>query len=148
MADFSGHREKKSLIMKTSISLLLSFVLLTIAAGCADGGGATATAGAAVNSICPIMGGKIDGATSTEWDGKTVGFCCPPCVDEWNTMSDEEKAEALAGGESSDHGDHDHGDHDHDAHAEAGENHEDHGTEEAAETSEAEATPEEQPAAE
>ena len=85
------------------------------------------------NTHCPIMGGKIDGKTSTDWNGKTVGFCCPPCVDEWAEMTDEERQEALdeaAAEDHDEHGDHDHGDHehadgDHDEHADHGDH--DHG---------------------
>ena len=99
------------------LTCLAAFGLLL--SGCADGGGATATAGAATaNQFCPVMGEAVDGETTAEWNGKTIGFCCPPCIDEWNAMSDEERTAALAeaaekkGGEGhGDHGDHDHGDH-------------------------------------
>ena len=97
--------------------LTLAFAGLLLA-GCADGGGATSTVGAAVNTVCPCMGGKIDGMTSTDWNGKTVGFCCPPCIETWNEMSDDERTAALAkaasgsvDAEHSEHGDHEHGDH-------------------------------------
>lgn len=95
----------------------LGLAALTFAlSGCADGGGASATvdAGQAVpeNSTCPCMGGKVDGSTNVEWNGKTIGFCCPPCIDEWNEMTDEERTAALAeASEEADHGDHDHADH-------------------------------------
>ena len=67
------------------------------------------------NEHCPIMGGDVtdDGGT-TEWDGKSIGFCCPGCIDKFEALSDEEKAEALASAdESTDGHDHDHADHDH-----------------------------------
>ena len=93
----------------------LGLAALTFAlSGCADGGGASATvdAGDAVaeNSTCPCMGGKVDGSTTVDWNGKTIGFCCPPCIDEWKEMTDEERTAALA--KAADEGGHsDHGDH-------------------------------------
>ena len=49
-------------------------------------------------------GGRVD------WNGSTIGFCCPGCIDEWNKLSDTEKTDALAkaGKEQSDH---DHSEH-------------------------------------
>ena len=32
------------------------------------------------NEKCPIMGGKPDGSTFSEWNGLRVGHCCPGCV--------------------------------------------------------------------
>ena len=71
-----------------------------------------------VNQTCPLMGGDVDPAITTEWNGKTVGFCCAKCIPEWNEMTEEQKAEKLAAAEAGEtendmHMDHDHGDHDH-----------------------------------
>ena len=49
-----------------------------------------------VNAKCPIMGNKAGTTTTVEWNGKTVGFCCPPCVPKWNALSEVEKAKKLA----------------------------------------------------
>lgn len=49
-----------------------------------------------VNAKCPIMGGKAKSSVVTQWNDKTVGFCCPPCIKKWNALSDEEKATKLA----------------------------------------------------
>jgi len=71
----------------------------------------------AINQNCPIMGSEVadDGGTY-DWNGKTVGFCCPECIDAFAEMSDEEKTEALANAEneSDEHGEHDHEEHGHD----------------------------------
>lgn len=32
-------------------------------------------------TVCPVMGGKIDRNYSTEYDGKRVYFCCPGCIE-------------------------------------------------------------------
>lgn len=61
---------------------------------------ATSAAKEYANTHCPIMGGKIDPAKVTpkltrEWQGKKVAFCCSPCIDKWEKMSDEEKKAAL-----------------------------------------------------
>jgi YHS domain-containing protein len=31
------------------------------------------------NATCPVMGGEVDGATWSEWNGLRVGHCCPGC---------------------------------------------------------------------
>ena len=118
--------------MKLSILLLPFAVILCAAAfvGCAEESAVTASASTPANKICPMMGGKVDGRTTVEWNGKTIGFCCPPCIDEWATMTDEERTKALAEATvENDHGDHDHGDdadhgdHSHADHAADGEHH-------------------------
>ena len=62
-----------------------------------------------MGSAVTADGGRYD------WNGKTVGFCCPECIDAFAEMSDEEKTEALADadGTTDDHGEHDHGEHSH-----------------------------------
>ncbi|MBI1249408.1 hypothetical protein GC197_16405 [bacterium] len=69
-----------------------------------------------VNHHCPIMGGEVtaDGG-KTEWNGKTIGFCCSDCAPKWEALSDEQKTEKLAAADEAgaDHGDHSHGEHDH-----------------------------------
>ena len=64
---------------------------------------------AVVNSHCPVMGGEVteDGGT-VEWNGRTVGFCCPDCIEEFEALSDEEKEAALAKADD-EHQGHDHG---------------------------------------
>lgn len=56
----------------------------------------TQTSHKPVNKICPIMGGEVqsDGG-STAWNGKTVGFCCPGCVEEWMELDESQKAQKL-----------------------------------------------------
>lgn len=39
--------------------------------------------------VCPVMGGKVNRAIYTDYKGKRVYFCCPPCVKAFN--SDPEK---------------------------------------------------------
>ena len=48
------------------------------------------------NAVCPIMGGKAKDTVTVEWNGKTVGFCCPDCIADWNGLSEEDKAAKLA----------------------------------------------------
>ena len=73
-----------------------------------------------LNTHCPVMGGEIDGQTFVEWNGQKVGFCCPPCIDDWKKMAETERSDKLAeaeanAGSSEEHADHDHDDHDHSA---------------------------------
>lgn len=113
--------------MESGRTLTLASLLLLAFVGCAET--------EVVNTHCPIMGGKVDGQTTVEWNGRTVAFCCPPCLDEWAEMTDAEREAALqnaASGEvSSEHGDA-HGEHEHadashsDDHAEQGDGHSEH----------------------
>ncbi len=100
-------------------------LLMCVAVGCSDqqpadtaastDSGTTAVS-AAINKNCPIMGSAVtaDGGRY-DWNGKTVGFCCPECIDACAEMSNMEKTEALADADdsSADNGDHDHGKHEH-----------------------------------
>lgn len=42
----------------------------------------TVYAGEVINNVCPIMGGEVDKDTSykIEYEGETIGFCCPGCI--------------------------------------------------------------------
>lgn len=52
----------------------------------------------AVNGSCPIMGGDVDpNAATVDFDGAKVGFCCDGCVNKWNTWSDAQKRNFVAG---------------------------------------------------
>lgn len=60
---------------------------------------ATASSGVVVdlgNAKCPVMGGKPDGRTWSEWSGVRVGHCCPGCTKKF--ASDPEKYLAASGG--------------------------------------------------
>ena len=71
---------------------------------------------ALINTICPIMGGEATEDVSVDWNGKKVGFCCPPCIEEWAELTEQEKVDKLASAKSKPHGDHDHAEHDHGDH--------------------------------
>ncbi|MDX2114807.1 MAG: hypothetical protein SFZ24_04190 [Planctomycetota bacterium] len=57
---------------------------------------------APVNQVCPIMqdeGNTHDvsaEAMTVVHRGKTVGFCCDHCIEEWNSLSDADKDAKLA----------------------------------------------------
>ncbi len=53
-------------------------------------------ASAPANEHCPIMGGEIDPELKTTWNGKTVAFCCEPCLPKWEKLSEVDKARRLA----------------------------------------------------
>lgn len=95
--------------MKTLTALAL-FAGLFVVAGCgetatdtptadapaADSSGETAVV-AAVNEVCPIMGGDVtDNGGRTDYEGQTVGFCCPGCIKKWDALSADEKKTKLA----------------------------------------------------
>ena len=50
-----------------------------------------------VNKNCPITGGKIDNKSvapelTRDYQGQTIGFCCPACPPQWDALTDAEKA--------------------------------------------------------
>jgi len=102
------------------IFVLSCSVLLTLGVvGCnqsatSDGSSSDSTV-ATANAFCPIMGGKVSAKAKTvEWNGKTIGFCCDGCDEEFMALSDEEKTEKLAAAaDHSDDEDDQMGDHDH-----------------------------------
>ena len=99
-------------------SLMAGLFVIT---GCSESDSAPAAVAVASNSVCPIMGHDVtDDGGRVEFDGKTVGFCCSGCIEKWNALSAEDKAEKLKNPPSEEG---DHGVHDHDEH----ENHEAHG---------------------
>lgn len=55
-----------------------------------------ATAVSFANAKCPIMGGKPTVELITEYDGKTIGFCCEGCPEKWSELDDETKVETFA----------------------------------------------------
>ena len=53
-----------------------------------------------VNTVCPIMGSKIDPtkvtpALTREFHGQKVAFCCAGCPTQWDKLSDSEKQAKL-----------------------------------------------------
>jgi len=42
--------------------------------------------GKVVNTVCPVMGGKVAADTKykVEYQGQTIGFCCPACIAAFN----------------------------------------------------------------
>ena len=70
--------------------MVLAFVVLIAIAGCkkkaepAKPQGDTNSVSAAVEqTVCPVMGGKINKDIFTEYKGKKVYFCCPGCKPEF-----------------------------------------------------------------
>ncbi len=100
------------------VSLMAGLFVIT---GCSESGSAPVTVAVASNSLCPIMGHDVtDDGGRVEFDGETIGFCCSGCIEKWNALSAEDKAEHLKNppGEESEHDEHDehenhepHGDH-------------------------------------
>ncbi len=53
------------------------------------------------NANCPMMGKELDTDNvpedlTREFQGQTIGFCCPGCLGPWDKLSDDEKAAKLA----------------------------------------------------
>ena len=47
--------------------------------------------GEVINTVCPVMGAKIDKDTPyvVEYEGKKIGFCCAACIDKFNANPEE-----------------------------------------------------------
>lgn len=76
------------------------FVLaITAAAGCGcQSGSKQQSAGAPVNRACPMMlehDVPARNPATVSFKGKTVGFCCPDCIGEWERLSDAKKDRLL-----------------------------------------------------
>jgi YHS domain-containing protein len=41
------------------------------------------------NLICPVMGNEVDPDLFVDYEGRRIGFCCPPCVEKFK--ADPEK---------------------------------------------------------
>jgi|GEM_PF-392448 len=101
---FQPQENQEAIPMKclTLSGVCMSILTLTFA-GCSETAVDVTTTDKTelVNSYCPIMGSPVD-ATDLEpslvkdWNGKKVGFCCPPCLEEWDELSDTEKADRIA----------------------------------------------------
>lgn len=68
--------------------LILGLSSAILVAACGDSGNGTPTGGAQQQkkgakpqTICPLLGGKIDKAVYADHDGKRVYFCCAECID-------------------------------------------------------------------
>jgi hypothetical protein len=87
---------------RIGITAAAAITLSTGLAACSSDQQASTASGSAtqvamVNATCPFTGEANDPAVTTQYKGKTVGFCCEGCVGKWNKLSDAEKAEKLAG---------------------------------------------------
>ncbi len=86
-------------LTRTFCSLTLTVALVMGVSGCGGSGPAPSSASAAdqiVNTVCPIMGGEVASDVTVDWNGRKVGFCCPPCIEEWAELTDDEKTAKLA----------------------------------------------------
>lgn len=86
--------------MKTPTILLACFAAATLAlSGCCsncdkqcDDKGMKA-----MNTECPISHEKLEASVVTsEWNGKSVAFCCAGCKGKFDKMSDADKAACMA----------------------------------------------------
>ena len=48
-----------------------------------------------INKVCPIMGKPVNRSINSEYDGKTIGFCCQGCKDTFDKSSDAEKKKTI-----------------------------------------------------
>lgn len=83
---------KRFMVLSTMVFIFASFVSTGIAfAGCGGCQTESSEKGEVINALCPVMGGEVSKDTEykTEYNGKTIGFCCPACIETFN--SDPEK---------------------------------------------------------
>ena len=51
---------------------------------------------APATSLCVISMEDAEGGPTTEFEGKTVSFCCENCMGRWEKMDDDGRRSALA----------------------------------------------------
>ena len=51
--------------------------------------------GTPINTICPIGGHGADKLIPVAYKGKTIGFCCGGCVEEFDSMTTAQRDEVL-----------------------------------------------------
>lgn len=103
----------------TQTTSLIAVLLTAVLAGCSqqttdsngDKSGPASSTITLTNAVCPMEGGKASDAVTVEWNGKTIGFCCPECIPAWNELSDEEKEAQLAAALPDAESGHDHSNH-------------------------------------
>lgn len=56
----------------------------------------TASMGAISNKRCPMVpADPINPKVTTSFKGKTVGFCCPGCIEDWDRLTEDQKQARL-----------------------------------------------------
>ena len=94
---------KRLIVLSILVFAFVSFVSSGIAfagcGGCGAGSAESSEVDEAIDAICPVMGGEVSKDTQykTEYKGKTIGFCCPGCIETFN--ADPEKYMAKIGKE-------------------------------------------------
>lgn len=68
--------------MKTALRALALTAVLLAAGGAGAAAVSTGTA-AKAQTVCPVMGGKINGSVHADYEGKRVYFCCGGCPAEF-----------------------------------------------------------------
>ena len=56
--------------------------------------------GPTINTVCPIMGGRVDPDKTPDnlarmYKGKKIGFCCPACPEKWDALTEQERDAAV-----------------------------------------------------
>ncbi len=92
---------KSSLSAVSALALssraLLCGALLCLAVACSGEEQPAANLDAVVNINCPIMDEPVTAkGGSVEYQGKTIGFCCAGCSEDFAKLDDAGKAAAVA----------------------------------------------------
>ena len=82
----------KSIVLAAALSL----IALTGCQGSQAVSQSSASPGM-VNAKCPQSGGPLrEGCPTSDWDGETIGFCCPGCKSNFDRRTDADKDAQLA----------------------------------------------------
>ena len=75
-----------------------AFLLFAACAGTSNTATTSSNASAAMNPRCPISGDALDGSSpTTQFQGKTVGFCCNNCIKKFDGMDAADKQAKVTG---------------------------------------------------
>ena len=83
---------RKSFSFVTALSLCCAGVL-TVSAVVLNANALTPDE--AINSVCPISGGQIDGESFVSYNGKQIGLCCGGCGAKFTAWDDDRKKEFV-----------------------------------------------------
>ena len=76
----------KVAVMLLAVFMFAAFTIFgNVYADCGMCGDKSAKEGVIINDTCPVMGGKVNKDTpyKTVYKGKTIGFCCPGCIEKF-----------------------------------------------------------------
>lgn len=58
---------------------------------------ATSASPSVMNTKCPFSSELVTEGITSDWNGKTVGFCCNGCKGKWDKLDDAKRTSMIQG---------------------------------------------------